>query len=128
MTGILHYLKKFMFAIYSVINFRDVKSKVHRENRWHNDIHTINNASRLIILYIKYIQFTTHAQFAFLGLPRDDESCIFVFFFFIGYAYPVKINKYKNKVKIKKHFFQVMLNISIYNQYKLIIVKKKTVF
>ena len=39
-----------------------------------NDIHTINNASRLIILYIKYIQFTTHVQFAFLGCPCDDDD------------------------------------------------------
>ena len=51
-----------------------MKSKVHREKRLHNDKHTINNASRLIIIYIKYIQFTTHAQFAFLGLPRDDDD------------------------------------------------------
>ncbi len=49
-----------------------MKSKVHRENRSHKDIHTINNASRLIIVYIKYIQFTTHTQIAFLCLPLDN--------------------------------------------------------
>ena len=60
------------------MQFRDVKSNVHRENRWHNDIHTFNNASRLIILYKKYIQFSTHAQYTcticILRFTSDDDD------------------------------------------------------
>jgi len=44
----------------------------------------------LIILYIKYIQFNMHAQFAFLGLPRDDESFIFVFIYLTWVCIPTK--------------------------------------